>query len=298
MEEPGASHEAIVQLFVVNLLNGLTFGAVLFLLASGLSLIFGVLGVLNLAHGALFMIGAYVGWTVHVQEGLPFWLAIILGALVAGGIGLIIERGFLRRLHQAVNEQALVTFGFVYILTNLTLWIWGPVAKAAYTAPSLNRSITIATFSYPTARLTLIGIGLFLAALMWWLQNRTRIGAIIRAGMDDREMTMGLGVNFERVSIAIFFLGSVLAGGAGVVSAQLLGANLQLSINILLLALVVIVIGGMGSVGGALLGSMVIGLIDTFGKALFPQMAMFSIYLVMIGVLTFRPSGLLGRKAG
>jgi branched-chain amino acid transport system permease protein len=233
---------------------------------------------------------------VHVQEGLPFGLAVLVGALVAGGIGLIIERGFLRRLHLALNEQALVTFGFVYILTNLTLWIWGPVAKAPFSPPSLGGSIPIGSVSYPVARLALVGIGSFLAVLMWWLQNRTRIGAIIRAGMDDCEMTMGLGVNLELVSIGVFFLGSVIAGGAGVVGAQLLGANLQLSTNILLLALVVIVIGGMGSIEGALLGSMIIGLIDTFGKALFPEMAMFSIYLAMIAVLTFRPSGLAGRK--
>lgn len=286
-----------MDLFFINLLNGISFGAVLFLLASGLSLIFGVMGILNLAHGALYMIGAYVGWTVLVQHGLSFWLAIVLGGLAAGVVGLVMERGFLRRLHMQLNEQALVTFGFLYILTNLAQWIWGPVSRGPYTAPALTGSVKIADFSYPIARLTIIGVGLVLAVGLWWLQNNSRVGAIIRAGMDDREMTMGLGINLERVSVAVFFLGSVIAGSAGVVGAQLLGANLQLGINILLLALVVVVIGGMGSVEGALLGSMVIGLIDTFGKALFPDMAMFSIYLTMIVVLLLRPTGLLGRKA-
>ena len=285
-----------MDLVIVNLLNGVSFGAVLFLLASGLSLIFGVMGILNLAHGGLFMIGAFIGWTVFVQEGWSFWLAILLGGLAAGVVGLAIERAFLRHLHLQLNEQALVTFGCVYILTNAALWIWGPVARGPYTAAVLTGSIAVDGFSYPKARLVTIGIGLALAGGLWWLQNHTRVGAIIRAGMDDREMTMGLGVNLERVSVAVFFLGSVIAGGAGVVGAQLLGANLQLSIDILLLALVVVVIGGMGSVEGALLGSMVIGLIDTFGKALFPDLAMFSIYFAMIVVLLFRPTGLLGRK--
>ena len=285
-----------MEAFLVNLLNGLSFGSVLFLLASGLSLIFGVMGVLNLAHGALYMVGAYVGWSAAVQYGLNFWVAVFVGGLTAGLIGLLIERGFLRHLHQQVNEQALLTFGFVYILTNLCLWIWGPLSRAAFTAPALAGSFPVGSVVYPKARALIIIVGILLASFLWWLQNKTRFGAIIRAGMDDRELTMGLGVNLERVSIVMFFLGSFIAGGAGVIGAQLLGANLELSINILLLALVVIVLGGMGSVEGALVGSMIIGLIDTFGKALFPELAMFSIYLAMIVVLLVRPTGLMGRE--
>jgi branched-chain amino acid transport system permease protein len=171
------------------------------------------------------------------------------------------------------------------------------LARPAFTAPAFSGSFSVGGLSYPKARIFIIVIGLVLAIGLWWLQNKTRIGAIIRAGMDDKEMTMGLGVDLERVSVAVFFLGSFIAGGAGVIGAQLLGANLQLSINILLLSLVVIVLGGMGSVEGALLGSMVIGVIDAFGKALFPDLAMFSIYLVMVLVLLARPTGLLGRRA-
>jgi branched-chain amino acid transport system permease protein len=286
-----------VDFFVVNLLNGVSFGAVLFLLASGLSLIFGVMGVLNLAHGTLYMIGAYVGWSVAVQYGSSFWLGVLMGGLTAGFTGLVIERGFLRHLYKRLNEQALLTFGFAHILTNLSLWIWGPLARPAFTAPAFSGSFSIGRVSYPKARVFIIGVGLVLAIGLWWLQNKTRVGAIIRAGMDDKEMTMGLGVDLERVSLAVFFLGSFIAGCAGVIGAQLLGANLQLGINILLLSLVVIVLGGMGSVEGAFLGSMVIGVIDAFGKALFPDLAMFTIYLVMILVLLARPTGLLGRTA-
>ena len=285
-----------MEALVVNLLNGISFGALLFLLASGLSLIFGVMGILNLAHGALYMVGAYVGWTVAVQHGLGFWLAVLVGGLSAGAVSLVMERGFLRHLPGQLNEQALLTFGFVYILGNLSLWIWGPLSRAPFTAPSLSGSMAVGGASFPIARFVIIAAGLVLAVGLWWLQNKTRTGAILRAGMDDREMTMGLGINLERVALAVFFLGSFIAGSAGVIGAQLLGANLQLDINILLLALVVVVLGGMGSVEGALLGSMIIGLIDTFGKALFPDLAMFSIYLAMIIVLMAKPSGLLGRQ--
>jgi len=284
-----------MDVFVINLLNGISFGSVLFLMASGLSIIFGLMGILNLSHGALYMMGAYVGWTIAVRYGLNFGLAVLAGGLTAGAVGLFIEQGFLRHLYKQLNEQVLLTFGFVYILTNLCLWIWGPLARPAFTAHFLSGSFPIGHWSYPIARAGIIVTGLILAVGLWWLQNKTRVGAIVRAGMDDKEMTMGLGVNLERVSIILFFLGSFLAGFAGVIGAQFLGINLQFSINILLLALVVIVIGGMGSVEGTLLGSMLIGIIEAFGKALFPDIAMFLIYLVMIIVLLVRPAGLLGR---
>ena len=284
------------ELVVVSFLNGITFGTVLFLLASGLSLIFGVMGILNLAHGTFYMIGAYVGWSIAVQYGLNFGLAVLAGGLAAGVVGVMIERGFVRYLYKQLNEQALLTFGFVYIITNLSLWIWGPLHKAPFTPRIFSGSSSIGGFSYPTSRLVLICMGLILAGGLWWLQNRTRVGAIIRAGMDDKEMVMGLGLNLNRVFVAVFFLGSFMAGSAGVIGAQLLGVNLEFSINVLLLALVVVVVGGMGSVEGALSGGMLIGLIDAFGKALFPEFAMFTIYLAMIVILIARPSGLMGRR--
>ena len=201
-----------MEALVVNLLNGISFGALLFLLASGLSLIFGVMGILNLAHGALYMVGAYVGWTVAVQHGLSFWLAVLVGGLSAGAVSLVMERGFLRHLHGQLNEQALLTFGFVYILANLSLWIWGPLSRAPFTAPSLTGSMAVGEASFPTARFVIIAAGLVLAVGLWWLQNKTRTGAILRAGMDDREMTMGLGINLERVGASRLFPGFVHRG--------------------------------------------------------------------------------------
>jgi branched-chain amino acid transport system permease protein len=254
------------------------------------------MGILNLTHGALYMIAAYVGWTLAVQCKLNFWLAVLGGGLAASLLGFLIERGFLRRLYKQMNEQVLVTFGFVHLLTNLTLWTWGTTLRAPYTSPFLSTSIPIMGWSYPISRLSIILIGLVLAAVLWWLQEKTRIGAMIRAGMDNKQMTMGLGINVEKVSGAVFLFGSFMAGFAGVMGSQILGPHLEMGLDILLMSLIVVVVGGMGSVQGALLGGMLIGLIDAFGKIFFPEMAMFTMYLAMMIILLVRPHGLLGRK--
>jgi branched-chain amino acid transport system permease protein len=286
-----------MELIILNVLNGVSFGAILFLLCSGLSLTFGVMGILNLSHGALYMVGAYVGWSIAVHQGLNFWLAVLAGGLVAGLLGLIMERGFFRHLHGMINEQVLLTFGFIYILTNLCLWIWGGVPKAPYTAPSFSGSFDIVgDWTYSKARLVVTGIGIALAAVLWFLQEKTRIGAIIRAGMDNKEMTIGLGINYGLVATFVFILGCFIAGAAGVIGASLFGVTLDLGMSILLLALVVVVVGGKGSVQGALVGGILIGLIISFGKALFPQISTFLVYLVMIVILLIKPSGIMGKK--
>jgi branched-chain amino acid transport system permease protein len=281
---------------LLNLVNGIAFGMLLFLLASGLSVMLGLMGIINLAHGVFFMIGAFIGWTILIQCGLNFGLAVLAGGLGAGIIGLVLERIFLRRLYKQPNEQVLLTLGFLYIFTNLTIWIWGPRPRIPFTAPFLSGSISIGGFGYPMSRFFIIFIGLVLAAGLWWLQDKTRIGAIIRAGMDNKEMTTGLGVNLARVSTSVFFLTAFIAGVAGIIGASVLGANTTNIFEILLLALVVVIIGGVGSIQGTLVGSLLIGLIDNFGKAMFPQFALFTIYLAMVVILIIRPTGLLGRR--
>ncbi len=285
-----------MDIFLLNLLNGLSFGTILFLIASGFSLIMGVMNILNLAHGALYMIGAYVGWSLAVRYELNFGLAVLLAGLAAGLVGLVLEWGFLRRLYKLLNEQVLLTFGFIYILTNLSLWLWGPHGKVPFTASALTGSFSIMGWSYPIARATIILIGLVSAFGLWWLLEKTRIGAIVRAGMDDKDMTMGLGINHVLVAASVFCLGSFMAGAAGILGAQLLGAHLELSMDALQWAFVVVIVGGVGSVQGTFLGAILIGTIDAFGKSYFPVLSMFSIYLVMIIILLVKPSGLLGRK--
>ena len=281
---------------VISLLNGMSLGAILFLLATGLSLTLGLMGIVNLAHGAFFMIGGYVGWTVAVELGLNYWLAVLLGGIAAGLVGLVIERGFLRRIHKQPLGQALLTVGFVYILTNLTLLGWGSGLRQPFTSPLFSGSLPIAGWGYPIFRITTIAIGLILLIGLWWFQEKTRAGAIIRAGMDDRAMTIGLGINLGRVDYLVFFLGAFIAGVAGVIGAQMMVLHPGLGFDILLLALVVVIVGGTGSVQGAFAGAMVIGLIDAFGKVLAPEIARFLLYLVMLVVLLVRPSGLIPRK--
>jgi branched-chain amino acid transport system permease protein len=285
-----------MEFFTTSLLNGLSFGMILFLIASGLSIIIGVMGIINLSHGALYMLGGYVGWMIAQQLGLNFWLAVIVGGLVAGLGGLFIERVFLRRLYKQMNEQVLLTFGFVYIITNICLWVWGGDAKVPFWDPALSGNLNVAGLLYPKTRITVIAIGSVLAVLLWWLQDKTRIGAIIRAGMDDREMVTGLGINLGRVSMLIFSLAAFIAGAAGVIGAQLWGVYSYQGLQTLLFALIVIIVGGIGSIQGALAGALIIGVVDAFGKAVLPELSMFFMYLVMIIILVVRPSGLLGRK--
>ena len=282
---------------LINILNAISYAFILFVIASGLSLIFGVMGVLNLAHGALYMLGAYFGLTV-ASHWNNFFLAALLAAVGVGLVGLLLERVFLSRLYRQLNEQVLLTLGLVYIFTNIVLWVWGPWASGKMgAAPAiLSGRISIGDFFFPTYRLGIILIGLALFVGLWWVQDKTRIGARIRAAMDDKEMTGGLGINYRLIFTAVFAVGATMGGLAGFLGTPIMGAFSGMGMQFLLLAILVIIIGGLGTVQGALLGSLVVGFVDTFGKAYFSDFAMFTIYLTFIIVLLVKPSGLLGRK--
>lgn len=286
-----------MDFFLSNLLNGISYGMILFLIAAGMSIVLGIMGITNLAHGSLYMFGAYIGWTIFVQLGMNYWLAVFAGAVVTGLIGLLIERVFLKRLYKQVNAQVLLTYGFVYIIANLVTWIWGGRYRLQFTAPEFGmNTINMGGFSFPLTRIFITIMGVVIFLILWYMQDKTRVGAIVRAGMDDKEMIQGLGINLELVSSVVFFVAAFLAGLAGVVGAQLLSTYPGLGESVLLLTLAVIIVGGIGSIQGSLVGGLLIGLIDNFGKALFPQFAMFTIYLAMIIVLLLKPTGLLGRS--
>lgn len=270
---------------------------VLFLIAAGLSLIMGVMQLLNLAHGALFMLGGYVGWSVAVEGGADFWVSLLLAGAAIAVLGLAIER-LLRGMHDRIDNQVLATLGIAYIVTNLVIWIWGAQPKVPYLPAALDGAVTIAGESYPAVRIAVIGIGAALALALWWFQERTRLGAMVRAGMDDRETAYSLGVDVGAVSAAVFVLGCFIAGVSGVLGQQLAGLKPADGTEMLLLALVVLVVGGVGRVQGALLGALLIGLLTSFGLTLFPSLASFMVYAAMIVVLAIRPAGLLGRPAG
>jgi len=284
--------------FIQNLFNGVTIGMVYFLIAAGMSIVLGIMGITNLAHGAIFMIGAYSGWTIAVQLNLNYYLALVVGGLAAAVVGSIIERGFLRVLYKQPNEQVLVTFGFVLVLGNAVLWTWGAASHLQFTAPGLMGAVDIGGVFFAKARIFILVVGLILGLILWWVQDRTRVGAMVRAGMDDKEMIMGLGINLPVVSALVFFLATFLAGFAGVMGSSIIGPNPGMGLDMLLLALVVTIVGGIGSIQGALLGGVVIGVLDTFGKVLFPQFGLFTMYLAMVIILLIRPRGLLGRRIG
>ena len=271
-----------MEIIVINLLNGISYGVLLFLIASGLSLILGLMGIVNLAHGVIFILGGFAGLTVAKWTG-SFLLAVLVGAVTSGVVGLIIERGFLRLLYKRQLEQVLVTFGFVFIISNLIQWIWGAWPRSAFVPSYFAGSVPIMGFYFPIHRFALIAIGAAIAVGLWWLQDKTKIGAIIRASMDDKEMAGGLGINLKPIIIGAFVLGSALAGGGCVIGVQLLGSIVHYDgAHMLLLAIAVCIIGGVGSVQGALVGALLIGIIDSFGRVYFPVMAPWTMYLVMI----------------
>lgn len=278
----------------INILNGITFGMILFLIASGLSIIYGFMGVLNLAHGALYVLGAYVGFAA-VNYSFPFGIAIFISGIVIGLVGLLLERIFLKHLHKQINEQVLLTLGFVYVISNLVKWIWGSNAILVESPAILSGSINIGNANFPVYRLIVIAIGLALAAILWLLTEKTRIGSIIRAGIDNKEMTAALGVNYELVSSVVFVMGAFVGGAAGFVGLPIIAVYPGIIFDVLLWALIVIVVGGVSRIEGVLLGSLVIGLIDSLGRAYFPDFAYFTMYLAMIIILLVKPKGLLTR---
>ena len=283
--------------FLIQLLNGLVTSMLLFVMAAGLSLIFGLMDVINLTHGAFYLLGGYIGLTAVRLLG-DFWLALIIAPLVVGGLGLLIEYFFLRRLYGRHRhlEQVLFTFGVTLIIIDLTRATWGAYVESIPSPALLSGQVSLFHIQFPVYRLSLIGFGLLLAFLLWLLIERTRLGAIVRAGVSDAEMVSGLGINIQRVFAGVFAFGTGLAALAGVVGAPVFTLYPGLDSEILILALVVVVIGGLGTLKGAFFGSLIIGLADTFGKALLPELSRFILFAVMAFVLLLRPSGLFGPK--
>jgi branched-subunit amino acid ABC-type transport system permease component len=288
-----------MELLTSQLLNGIAYGTLLFLLAAGLSLIFGLMNVVSLAHGSFFMLGAVIGFTIVKITG-NYWLALLLAPLPVVALGVAIERLFLRRLYARGHlDQVLLTFGFTFVFADLVKWIWGADIKSLAIPASLQGMVGLLGTVFPVYRLFLIGFGVALAIALWLFLERTRVGTMIRAGVDDSAMANGLGINVSLLFTSIFALGAGLAALAGVAAGPMVGIYSGMDVDIMVPAFIVIVVGGMGSLRGAFVGSMVIGIADTMGKALFPDAALFLVYLLMVVVLLSRPQGLFGlQRAG
>lgn len=281
--------------WLLQAFNGLSYGAVLFLLGSGLSLIFGVMRIVNLAHGSYFMLGSYVGLTVIWATG-SWLLAIPAAALAVAVAGLVMERFFLRPVGSDPLRQVLLTFGFVLLFQQGALDIWGGNNFEINPPAVLTRSIVVAGLHLPMYRIFMLAIALAIGLALWLGLDRTRAGATVRATVDDAEMARGVGIDTSRVSMLIFGLGALLAGLSGVIGGAFLGVYPGMDFDILPLAFAVVIIGGMGSLGGAAIGAAVVGLLDNFGKVLFPQISYFTLYAPLVLLLAVKPTGLFGRE--
>jgi branched-chain amino acid transport system permease protein len=285
-----------VQFWIVQTLNSLAFGGLLFLLASGFSLIFGLMRVANLTHGAFFMLGAYLGANIlRSVEGANLWEAALIAGIAVGLVGGLLERLVLRRLTGNPLGQVLVTLGLSFIIADACLMIWGGDPIPVPTPPALWRPLLLAGFAFPSYRLVVVLIAIASAIGLYFMLDKTRLGAMIRAGVDDMQMARGVGIPVSALFTAVFCLGAGLAGAGGVLGGPILSAYPGLDVDMLPLALIVVILGGVGSLMGAFVGSFLIGFIYTFGTALFPDLAYVILFLPMIVVIAYRPQGLFGR---
>ncbi|APZ53494.1 branched-chain amino acid ABC transporter permease [Salipiger abyssi] len=302
-------------LLAEQVLNGLQSGVMLFLMAAGLTLIFGVMGLINLAHGSLYMVGAFAAATVAGLTG-SFLLALVAALAAAAAAGALVELLVIRRLYAKDHlDQVLATFALILIFSEGTRWLFGSFPLYLDIPEALSGTVTLpGGIAYPAYRLALIGVGIAVALGLWWLNARTRLGIRIRAGENDREMIAALGVDIGKLYTLVFALGAALAGLAGALVGAVQSVQVGMGEPVLILAFVVIVIGGIGSIKGALIGALLVGLTDTLGGVLLPELfklftdpasaaasgsafASMAIYILMAAVLIWRPTGLFGARA-
>ena len=279
----------------IQVLNSLSLAMLLFLLSAGLSIIFGLMRIINLAHGSFYLLGGYVALSV-IAATENFWLGLIAAPIAVGLFSAVIHRGVLRRIENNELAQVLVTFGLLLMISDLSIWIWGGLPRTLPRPDIFDGAFRVGAMVFPVYRVALTGAGLLSVILIWLVLERTRIGAIVRAGVDDQEMVRGIGIDIGRVFTLVFASGAAMAAVAGVLGGGLLGVYPGADFDVVLLAFAVVVIGGLGSLKGAFVGSLFIGFIDTFGKALVPQYALFTIFVPMAIMLAIRPTGLFGRE--
>jgi branched-chain amino acid transport system permease protein len=285
-----------MNLWLILAVNSVTLGGLLFLLSAGFSLIFGLMRIPNLTHGSMFMLGAYFGVTL-IGWGFGFWLSALIAGLGVALFGGIVERFVLRRLAGNELAQVLVTLGLSFMVADACLMRWGGDPISVDTPGGLVGATRIFGMAFPTYRLAIILIAVAIAAVLWGMLDRTRLGAMIRAAVDDPAMARVVGIRVSHLFTIVFSLGAGLAGFAGVIGAPILSVYPGLDQDMLPLALVVVILGGSGSLVGSLVGSFVVGVLYNFGQAMFPELAYVVLFLPMLIVLVLRPQGLFGRAA-
>ena len=282
---------------LIHLLNGLSQGMLLFLIAVGLSLIFGVMGILNFAHGALYMVGAYLTFQVAVTMGMNYWLAMVIAPLLVAAIGVFMETVFLRRVYSRdVSTQLLLTFAFILIFNDLVRMIWGSGPRTVPPPEILSGSVMIMGRAYPVYNLFIILVAPLVGLALWFALTRTRAGGIVRAAAEDRHMAGLLGINVPWVYTAVFAVGSWLAATGGVLAAPLRTISPAMGDNVIIESFIVAVVGGLGSFPGAFIGALILGLLNAFGIIIAQRWQIAFPFLLMAIILLWRPQGLFGEK--
>lgn len=288
-----------MESFLAALLNGLEIGLLLFVIAVGLNIIFGVLGVINFAHGGLYMLGAYLTYTLVSRGGLPFWPALLLAPLAVAILAIVLERLVLRHVYgRHVTDSLLLTFALLLIIDDAVRMIWGSGIQVVTPPPGLRGATSALGFSYPVYSFFVMGVAIAVMAALWLFFTRTRAGRVIRAAAIDRDMAQTIGINVPAVVTGVFAFGAWIAAIGGVVAAPMRAIDPGMGDKIIIESFIVVVIGGLGSFPGALLGALVLGLIHGFGGRYLPQINLVLPYIGMALVLLLRPQGLMGRRTG
>jgi branched-chain amino acid transport system permease protein len=284
-----------MQFYVQNALGGLAYGSLLFLIASGLTLIFGLMRIINLAQTAFYLLGAYVGLAL-VAHGVNFWVASVAAGILTMGLGLAVYSAFLHRYHADPLTSLLLTLGFALILDDAILALWGGDPHSIAAPPFLAGSLQVGGVIFPAYWLAVIAISTTIAVILFVAMHRTMLGVMIRAAVDDEEMARGVGVDVNRSFYIVFAAGALVAGIGGLLGGPITSAYPGLDGELTPLAFAVVIVGGMGSLTGAFVGSLLIGLVNAFGKAMFPELSYFTIFVPVALIMAFRPQGLFGRK--
>lgn len=279
----------------ISVISGLSYGGLLFIIASGLTLTIGLMRRINLAHGALFLVGGYVAFGVATTTD-NYWLGLVLGVLLAGVLGSLVEWGLLQRIANNVIAQIVLTVGVGFVLQDQLRSLFGANPLLPPTPPNLGGQFEVAGQSIPLFQVITLLVAITLAILLMVLLKKTSVGSKVRAAVDDLDMARSVGIKVRYIYVAVFFIGSALAGFAGVWGGAYMSLEPEMGWNMLLLGLVVVVIGGLNSVFGGLLAGLTVGLIQQFGQSYFPQWASFIVYSLVVIVLLFRPTGMLGKE--
>jgi branched-chain amino acid transport system permease protein len=286
----------MLQTILFLIMNGLTLGALLFLIASGLTLAFGLMRMVNLAHGAFYLVGGYIGISLFKLTG-NWPLTVLVGGLIIAALGFIEERYLVNWVRGKELSEVLLTLGLAMIMGDIALATWGGIPQSIPVPQGLNPRVELGILTYPGFRVLVLLLGIGIGLAVWALLKKTKLGMAVRAGVDDRETTAALGINVKRVITLVFMLSAFLAGIAGVIGTSFLSIEPGTDYHFLTLSLVVMIIGGMGSLGGAAIAAFITGMVLSFGAAYFPEFSLFLTFAPMALILAIRPQGLFGRAA-